>query len=81
MFFYFRWLIKQDECWAQIAPTSKVIMEMADALCCIQQERDKERTKTGPDHKNGPVLDNGGKSEQVCNYRSVAFHGSSAFAI
>ncbi len=59
-------------------------MERADALCCKQRKSGKEKNRTGPDQRHGPVLDNEGISEQQVgagNYRSVAFHGGSALTI
>lgn len=81
MIFIFKQLIKQDEYWAQLASTNKVILERADALCGKQRKSSKERTITGPNQRNSPVIDNEGMGEQVCKYRSMAFYGSSAFAI
>ena len=58
-------------------------MERANALCGKQRKNGKEKTRTGPDHRHGPVLDNEGIGEQARggNYRSMAFHGSSTFTL
>ncbi|NTW88421.1 MAG: hypothetical protein HGB26_04695 [Desulfobulbaceae bacterium] len=73
--------MKKNKLWAQIASESKIIMERVDALCGKQRKDGKEKTRTGPDHRHGPVLDNKGIGAQAGggNYRSMAFHCSSAF--
>lgn len=52
-------------------------MERANALCGKQRKDGKEKTRTGPGHRHGPVLDNEGIGEQEGggggNYRSMAF--------
>jgi len=40
-------------------------MESADALCGKQRKNGKEKTRTGPGHRHGPVLDNAGIGEQA----------------